>query len=169
MIARAHDLRITRWSAQFMGREFPCAIGHGGIGQKRGEGDGITPEGQFEIHSVLIRPDRLDVDCPAVLQSPIGISDIWSDDPRDPDYNQRKMGLDDRYGHERLRRADPLYDLIGVLDYNFPKAIPGKGSAIFLHVWRKPRHPTEGCVAFDPRDLAFIFQNWTVHSRVIIR
>jgi L,D-peptidoglycan transpeptidase YkuD (ErfK/YbiS/YcfS/YnhG family) len=29
-----------------------------------------------------------------------------------------------------------LYDAYGVLDYNWPNAEPGKGSAIFIHAWR---------------------------------
>ena len=48
----------------------------------------------------------------------------------------------------------------GILDYNWPYAEPGKGSAIFIHAWRRPRFPTEGCIAFDIHDLLWIFSNW---------
>ncbi len=47
-----------------------------------------------------------------------------------------------------MRRADPLYDIVLITDWNWPVARPGRGSAIFLHQWRKPHHPTEGCIAF---------------------
>ena len=30
--------------------------------------------------------------------------------------------------HERLKRADPLYDLILLTDWNWPQATPGHGS-----------------------------------------
>jgi L,D-peptidoglycan transpeptidase YkuD (ErfK/YbiS/YcfS/YnhG family) len=47
--------------------------------------------------------------------------------------------------------------------------VPGRGSAIFLHVWRRPRHPTAGCIAFARADLAFILARWTPRSRVVVR
>ena len=94
--------------------------------------------------------------------------DVWSDDPEDPGYNHRADLRNHKFSHERLRRADPLYDLFVILDYNYPDAVTGKGSAIFLHKWRKPRHPTEGCVAFREDDLVRILMNWTQTSRVVI-
>ncbi len=73
------------------------------------------------------------------------------------------------FGCEALRRADPLYDLVGVLDFNRGPVVAGAGSAIFLHVWRKPRHPTEGCIAFARGDLVRILAGWTPRSRVVVR
>jgi L,D-peptidoglycan transpeptidase YkuD (ErfK/YbiS/YcfS/YnhG family) len=86
---------------------------------------------------------------------PIGPCDLWSDDVLDPDYNLM-VRAPHSFGHERLRRPDPLYDLVLITDWNWPCAEKGRGSAIFLHAWRKPRHPTAGCVAFDPADLRWI-------------
>src|SRR5947209_20332074 len=37
--------------------QIPCAIGHGGIGHGKIEGDGKTPAGRFAILSFLFRPD----------------------------------------------------------------------------------------------------------------
>lgn len=169
MTARAGDLVVTRWGARFQGRSYPCAIGRGGIGQKRGEGDGITPAGVFRIEQVLIRPDRMDFDAGGVPTGVIGLNDIWSDDPADPAYNCGLTAFRHPFSHEALRRADGLYDAVAVLDYNRAPVVVGAGSAIFLHVWRKPRHPTEGCVAFDRFDLVEILSGWTDRSRVIIR
>jgi L,D-peptidoglycan transpeptidase YkuD (ErfK/YbiS/YcfS/YnhG family) len=97
----------------------------------------------------------------------IGPACGWSDDPTDPDYN-RPVRRPHRFGHEALRRPDPLYDLVAVLDWNRKPAVPGRGSAIFLHVWRKPRHPTEGCIAFRHADLRWILDRWTPRSRVVV-
>jgi len=94
---------------------------------------------------------------------------IWSDDPRDAAYNTALRNRAHDHSHERLFRADPLYDLIGVLDYNSDPVVRGAGSAIFLHQWRKPRHPTEGCVAFSRANLRYVLETWTPRSRVIIR
>lgn len=163
------DLVITRWSARFMGRVMPCAIGRGGIGEKQGEGDGITPVGRFRIGGVRLRPDRISLNCGAPDLRAIGLNSIWSDDPKDPAYNTELTSASHPFGHEALRRADPLYDLLAILDYNWPVATPGKGSALFLHIWRKPRHPTEGCVAFAQQHLLWILANWTGGSLVVIK
>ena len=97
------------------------------------------------------------------------LNDLWSDDPRDKNYNHKVYSHDYSFSHEKLRRSDDLYDAYGVLDYNWPNAEPGKGSAIFIHGWRRPRYPTEGCIAFDISDLIWIFENWNFNSRVIIK
>jgi len=166
---RFEDLVVTKWGARFRGQTLPCAIGRGGIGEKRGEGDGITPKGVFHLAAIKSRPDRLLFHTPYVPQKTIRIADIWSDDPKDPAYNHEVYGPDYTFSHEKQRRADPLYDAFGILDFNWPNAKAGAGSAIFLHIWRKPRHPTEGCIAFDRRNLLWIFENWQQKSRVIIR
>jgi len=73
------------------------------------------------------------------------------------------------FSHENLRRADPLYNLIILTDWNWPNAEKGRGSAIFIHRWRKPGHPTEGCIAFHPRDLTWIAQRITDQTRLIVK
>lgn len=163
-MATFYDLVIGHWGARFRGRSMPCAIGRGGIGKKSGEGDGITPVGRYRIEHVIVRRDR------------VGFSGLvaridarWSDDPEDPLYNRIRPNVRKEYSSEALRRADGLYDLIAVLDYNRSPVEPGRGSAIFLHVWRGPRVPTAGCVAFRRDDLAWILAGWTDRSRVVIK
>ena len=63
---------------------------------------------------------------------------------------------------------DPLYDVIVVLGYNDNPALPGKGSAIFLHVARPDYSPTAGCVAFSRRDLVTILGLLTPASRLVV-
>ena len=99
---------------------------------------------------------------------PIGPRDLWSDDGRDEDYNHL-VRAPHGFSHERLRRADPLYDLVLVTNWNWPDAEPGRGSAIFIHRWRRPRHPTAGCVAFDPSDLLWLARRMPPGSRVAVR
>lgn len=168
MNARATDLVVTRWGARFAGRRFACAVGRGGVGPKRGEGDGVTPAGVCRIEAVLIRPDRSRPPVARCLHTRIVRPfDGWSDDPADPAYNGPVSRPSPR-SCETLRRADPLYDRIAVLDWNRAPVIPGAGSAIFLHVWRRPRWPTAGCVAFARADLDWILARWTRRSRVVI-
>lgn len=148
-------LHVTRWGARLDDRHMPCAIGRGGITRAKREGDGATPAGTHRIAGLLYRPDRMPP--PAPWAVPIGAFDRWSDDPTDPAYNQHLPGaLWHPFGSETLRRPDPLYDLVLLTDWNWPDRRPGAGSAIFLHRWRRPRHPTEGCVAFAAADLLWL-------------
>jgi L,D-peptidoglycan transpeptidase YkuD (ErfK/YbiS/YcfS/YnhG family) len=167
MIGLPH-LRVTAFGAKMAGRDLPCAVGRGGIGLSKREGDGVTPAGVHKIVGLLYRPDRIaKVDLPD-WALPIGVNDIWSDDPTDPDYNLL-CRAPHPFGHEKLRRSDPLYDMILLTNYNWPYAKAGAGSAIFLHVWRKARHPTAGCVAFAKSDLMWVAQRLRPASRVIIQ
>jgi L,D-peptidoglycan transpeptidase YkuD (ErfK/YbiS/YcfS/YnhG family) len=142
----------------------PCAIGRGGITDAKREGDGATPAGLHRIVALLYRPDR--IPRPAPWARPIGPSDLWSDDPADEGRYNRLVRAPYAASHERLRRADSLYDAVLVTDWNWPDATPGAGSAIFLHAWRKPRHPTAGCVAFSKSDLAWLLPRLRPGSRI---
>lgn len=159
------DLVLTPRGVRFLGRYFPCSIGKGGIRADKREGDGATPVGKHRIVGMLYRADRMAP--PATWARPIGPGDLWSDDMGDAAYNHLVRAP---YGHshERLRRADPLYDLVLVTDWNWPDAEPGRGSAIFIHQWRRPGYPTEGCVAFSRRDLHWIAARIEPGSRLII-
>ncbi len=169
MIPRAHDLVVTRWSARYRGQVFPCAVGRGGIGIKTGEGDGVTPVGSWAIAALRYRADRIALPGGVLPAEPIGPSDIWSDDPRDPGYNLQSRSHDPQFSHERLCRGDALYDLFAILDFNWPDPVAGAGSAIFLHAWRKPRHPTAGCVALAPDVLRHVMESWEPGARVVVR
>lgn len=161
------DLVVTPAGVRFLGRRFPCSIGRGGIiaAAAKREGDGATPAGVHRIVGMLYRPDRMAR--PTDWALPIGPSDLWSDDSRDADYNQM-VRAPHAFSHERLRRADPLYDLVVLTGWNWPEAVPGRGSAIFLHRWRRPGYPTAGCVAFAPADLLWIAQRITYQTRLIV-
>lgn len=168
MIGR--DLIVTRNGARFLGRRIPCAIGRGGMTANKREGDGATPVGiyPFAGFRAFFRPDRLDIRGAARTRR----NDIWSDGVDDPHYNQPgKLGRSGGYpfSHERMWRADHLYDVVIDIGYNVHSPIPGRGSAIFIHHWRKPRHPTEGCIAFDPADLRWILSHALPWDRLVIR
>lgn len=159
------DLVLMPTHLRFAGRRFPCSVGRTGVTRDKHEGDGATPRGIHRIIGMLYRPDRLAR--PAAWAAPIRPGDLWSDDPADAAYNQL-VHAPHPHSHERLRRADPLYDLVLITDWNAPPATPGRGSAIFLHQWRKPHHPTEGCVAFRRDHLTWIAARLSPGSRLIV-
>lgn len=160
------DVVTGPWGTRFMGRTIPSSVGKGGITTRKREGDGATPVGVHRFVGMLYRPDRMAQ--PTDWAKPIGPGDLWSDDGSDADYNHM-VRAPYAPSHERLSRADPLYDLILITDWNWPYAVPGRGSAIFVHRWRKPRYPTEGCVAFAPADLLWIAQRLRPQSRLIVQ
>lgn len=135
------------------GRLLPCSVGRGGLSRDKREGDGATPAGLHRIVGLLYRPDRLAQ--PNAWARPILPGDLWCDASGDAAYNHL-VRAPFRASHEAMRRADPLYDIVVVTDWNWPDAQPGKGSAIFLHQWRRPGYATAGCIAMGRRDLIWL-------------
>lgn len=164
--ASPHDIVVGRWGVRFHGRHFPASIGRGGVSGHKREGDGATPVGVHGLVGMLYRPDRMAR--PVRWALPIGPGDLWSDDPDDSDYNLM-VRVPYQPSHERLRRADPQYDLVLITNWNWPYAVPGNGSAIFLHQWRRAGHLTAGCVAFQRDHLRWIAARVRLHTRVIVR
>ena len=159
------DIKVSKWGIRFAGRSFPASVGKSGITKSKNEGDGATPAGVHKIVGVLYRPDRVVKPCDWAVQ--IKPNNIWSDDSRDPDYNMLNC-LPHKYSHERLFRADPLYDIIILTDWNWPYPVKGRCSAIFIHAWRKPRHPTEGCIGLSSQNLRWIIRRIKPVSRLIV-
>ena len=157
---------VTPCGLRFAGRFFACSIGRGGVATRKVEGDGATPRGEHRLIGMLYRPDRMAR--PADWALPIRPGDLWSDDPADEDYNHM-VRAPYAPSHEKLRRADPLYDLVILTDWNWPYAVPGRGSAIFIHRWRRPGYPTEGCIGLRPQDLAWIAPRIDYGTRLIVR
>lgn len=161
-----NDLVLTPLGLRFRGRRYPCSIGKGGLSTHKREGDGATPVGVHRIVGLMYRPDRMAR--PTDWAVPISPRDLWSDDSTREDYNQL-VSKPYSGSHEAMRRADPLYDLVLITDWNWPYAVPKRGSCIFLHQWRRPHYPTEGCIAFRRDHLREIAKGLSYASRLIVR
>ena len=148
-----------RGEAEWRGRRYRCALGHGGVRDDKREGDGATPAGDFGLLRVLYRADRLASPTTVLPVDALASDDGWCDTPGDAAYN-RQVKLPYKAGSETLWRDDGLYDVIAVSSYNDTPAVPGRGSAIFVHVARDNFEPTEGCVAFTRDDLLTILREW---------
>ncbi len=160
------DLVLTPKGMRFQGRIWPCTIGKGGLCPNKQEGDGATPTGHHQIIGMLYRPDRIAQ--PTNWAKPIGPRDLWSDASGDPSYN-KMVRTPYTPSHEKLRRADPLYDLVILTNWNWPNAIENRGSAIFIHQYRRPGYPTEGCIAFSRAHLHRIARRITKRTRLIVK
>lgn len=156
---------LTPLGLRFQGRLLPCSIGRGGITNTKREGDGATPTGTHRIVGMMYRPDRMTA--PTRWAVPIRPGDLWSDDPGDTNYNHL-VPAPYGHSHEPMHRADPLYDLVLITDWNWPNAVPGRGSAIFMHQWRRPGYSTEGCVALRRDHLWWLAQQVVESTRLIV-
>ncbi|MFB9221917.1 L,D-transpeptidase family protein [Paracoccus cavernae] len=162
---KAGDLLLTPRGLFFDGRILPCSVGRGGVRRDKREGDGATPVGHHRIVGLLYRPDR--VTRPAPWAAPILPGDLWSDASGEPDYNHH-IRAPYAHSHENLRRADPLYDLVLLTDWNWPDAKAGMGSAIFLHQWRRPGAPTAGCIAMSRGNLRWLAERLAPGAKLIV-
>ncbi|MEQ8390000.1 MAG: L,D-transpeptidase family protein [Thalassospira sp.] len=134
--------------------EFRCAFGINGItdAQTKTEGDGKTPAGRWQLRYVMYRADRRACPRTKLPVTTISFSDGWCDDPKHPAYNC-PVRLPFKGSHEKLYRDDHLYNIVVVLGHNDAPPVPGKGSAIFMHIAKPDYSGTEGCVALAEKDL----------------
>ncbi len=146
----------------------PCALGRTGLVSLKREGDGGTPLGSHPILFGYRRADRgWRQSAPLPLRT-LRADDGWCDAPAHPAYN-RPVQLPFPASHERMTRADRLYDCCIVLDHNFTRRVRGAGSAIFLHL-AAPGYPaTQGCIALAPRDMVRLLPYLKPGRRLIVR
>ncbi len=142
-----------RWSHAHWVKVFgpwTARVGYNGIawpGAKR-EGDGTTPSGTYRFgffFGVLVNPGV------AFPYRRARTYDVWDDDPSSPNYNE---WIDTRY-RDPGRAPEPMdnrpaYNYGAVIAYNTAR-VPGRGSAIFLHVGTG--QSTAGCVSLPGRQL----------------
>jgi L,D-peptidoglycan transpeptidase YkuD (ErfK/YbiS/YcfS/YnhG family) len=144
-------------------------IGRNGFaepGAKR-EGDGKTPSGVYPIGPAFGYAPSANT---KLDYRQATANDFWVDDPESADYNRWVVGKPQAKSFELMKRDDELYKLGAVIQYNTEPVVPGRGSAIFLHVWRGPDSTTAGCVALSESDVASLLK-WldkTKHPVVVL-
>ena len=152
---------------KFKNHKFRCSLGKSGIGEKKIEGDNITPEGTYQIIRVYYRKDRI-----KKIKAKIKLFEIkknfgWCDQPNSKFYN-RLIDIPNKLSHEKLYRKDNVYDVIIVLNYNMNPTIQYKGSAIFIHVAKRKFPPTKGCVAISKKDLLSLIERISKKTKIKI-
>lgn len=152
---------------KFKNLKFRCALGKSGIGEKKVEGDNLTPKGTYKIVKIYYRKDRI-----KKIRSKIRLFKIeknfgWCDQPNSKYYN-KLIKLPNKLSHERLFRKDKIYDIIIVLDYNINPTIRNKGSAIFIHLARKKFQSTKGCIALNKKNLLYLVEKISKNTKIKI-
>jgi L,D-peptidoglycan transpeptidase YkuD (ErfK/YbiS/YcfS/YnhG family) len=134
---------------------FTGSIGERGfaaIDEKR-EGDGKSPTGIFPLGIAFGYDPSVETKMPYRQATE---DDFWVDDANSEDYNRWVKGEPKATSWEKMKRDDDQYKYGVVIEYNMHPIVKGKGSAIFLHVW-KPGESTLGCVAMSEEMILRIF------------
>jgi L,D-peptidoglycan transpeptidase YkuD (ErfK/YbiS/YcfS/YnhG family) len=128
--------------------------GFAAIDSKR-EGDGKSPSGIFTLGIVFGYDPSVTTKMPYRQATD---DDFWVDDVNSEDYNKWIKGKPNAASWEKMKRDDDQYKYGVVIEYNTNPIIKGKGSAIFLHVW-KGGGSTAGCVSM-PEEMVSKILGW---------
>lgn len=155
---------------QTVGAPLAVRLGSAGLGRGRGlhdaeacadapekrEGDKRAPAGAFALGTAFGRAARAPFAPSPWPYRPTTAADRFVDDPRSPHYNTWQVAK----GPVSWSSAEHLtiYSLGLVVEHNTADTVPGAGSAIFLHPWKAPSHPTVGCTALDEASLVDVLR-----------
>lgn len=145
-----------QWKMAF--EPMKAVIGSAGFSYNKVEGDKKTPIGTFPIYRCFGRQENPGT---KLLYTEFSKGDYWVDDKNSLYYNTYQKGPADG----RWNSAEDLYDIgdpykyFIVIEYNTENPVAGKGSAIFMHVWKGEDSPTSGCTAVSEENLLKIM-NW---------
>ena len=163
------DTSSGQW--QPTGAALPVVVGRNGLGWGIGlgaawapgnaplkrEGDGKAPAGAFAFNGAFgyASPDAV----PQVRLPYTQAVGVYRcvDDIASRHYN--RLLFEDRVNKdwtssEEMLRPDDLYRLGLVVEHNWGhRTQGGRGSCIFLHIWKGPDSTTAGCTAMDPADM----------------
>ena len=119
-------------------------MGFAAIDEKK-EGDGKSPTGIFPLGMAFGYDPSVETKMPYRQATD---DDFWVDDVNSEDYNKWVKGEPNAASWEKMKRDDDQYKYGVVIEYNMHPIVKGKGSAIFLHVW-KSGDSTLGCVSMS--------------------
>jgi D-alanyl-D-alanine dipeptidase len=152
-----------------VGKSFQVITGKNGLGWGRGlhqipkdapyikkEGDGKAPAGIFRLKNAF-GYQSFTISYPYRVYRE---SDHCVDDGKSKWYNQIVDSADikkDYNSFEHMKFSKNYYKYGLFVDHN-PKAIPGAGSCIFMHI-KKPNHiPTVGCTAMSEGEIKSVLK-----------
>lgn len=168
------------WGDGLLKKDDEAEPGNNGVAQKddgalpndngpvrKHEGDGRAPAGVFEIGDAFgYNPSSPDGTKLPYRQATD--NDFFVDDEKSPYYNTWQKGpavnpdagpsangspVPGWTSAETMHLKDNRYELGIVVKHNMDPPVPGDGSAIFLHEWRKYGETTSGCTSMAPENM----------------
>lgn len=142
--------------------------GRNGSSYDKQEGDGKTPCGTYHFTMAFgIQPDPGS----KLPYTQLTSQDYWVDDPASPYYNQFVNTLvtaKNWSSAEHLIGGSPEYNYVLALNYN-QAAVPGLGSAIFLHCYRDVADSgSAGCIRIPQEYMVKLIQSVDDKTRIVI-
>jgi D-alanyl-D-alanine dipeptidase len=155
----------AKWTQ--VGEAFEVVVGRGGLGWGDGvvetkgvgpskrEGDGRAPAGVFLLTSAFGFEGAREASWLRVPYTALTPTVECVDDAASSHYNRVVDRADvkavDWNSSERMREVEGYR--WGVVVAHNARAVPGRGSCIFLHVWAGPSKGTAGCTAMEQANL----------------
>ena len=147
--------------------KFRCSVGKKGFTKNKCEGDKKTPSGTYNIGNLYYRRflgSKIDTELKSI---PIKKDMGWCNDSRYKKKYNKLIKINKKIKYEKLYRNDGKYDLLIPILYNTNKVIPGKGSAIFIHL-TKNYGSTLGCIALKRNDFLVLLRLINKNTKIKI-
>ncbi len=170
--ARIFERPNTKAQWKAVGAPFPVVIGRKGLGwsvdarmkaesnPQKIEGDGKSPAGIFNLTSAFGSGAK-----PVFVKLPYTLLEEWTecvDDVESTKYNQIvnrvQVGNFDWDSSEKMLSVGAQYDLGVFVAHNSNPPQKGKGSCIFLHIWKNDSTGTAGCTAMTRENIERILR-----------
>lgn len=123
---------------------FAGNIGRTSFTYNKVEGDGHSPIGIFSLGTAFgryVNPGT------SMNYKKSTTNDFWVDDVNSSLYNTWQQGPASKRWNSAENMYIPQYNYGFIINHNTTSRTPGKGSAIFFHVWSGPGHGTAGCTS----------------------
>lgn len=161
---RAFEKIGSTWTEKF---HAPAVIGKKGFAPEgeKNEGDLRTPAGIYTVGTAFGYGPNMKTTVPYRQAT---AEDKFVDDVASDQYNTWVHGDTSAKSYEQMKRADGLYEFGLVVNYNMNPIVKGKGSAIFIHVWRSSTDGTAGCVALERANIVRLLEWLKPQARVVL-
>ena len=167
IIVQTKSFTATTGTLMIGASRYDCTLGRTGVTIEKAEGDGKTPVGTYPLRHLLYRADRLAKPETGLVTEILTPETGWCEDPAHADYN-KQITLPHASVNDRMTRDDNLYDLTVIIGYNDDPVVPGRGSAIFMHLARPDFSPTAGCVGLRLPDMLEVLKLCDDSSHITI-
>jgi len=164
--ARMFERATVKSDWKAVGMSFPVVVGKNGLAwsddapvmaesepHKR-EGDGRAPAGIFQLTSAFgssAKPDFVKLPFTRLIENVECV-----DDTQSKQYNRivdNKNVAPDWNSSEKMLAVGEQYDLGVFVAHNSNPPVAGKGSCIFLHIWKTDSTGTAGCTAMNRENI----------------
>jgi D-alanyl-D-alanine dipeptidase len=158
-VGEAFEIVVGRsglgWGDEVVGSKGAASKQEEDEGPSKREGDGRAPAGVFPLTRAFGFADARGASWLRMPYTPLTPGVECVDDTASSQYNRivdrRAVETVDWNSSERMREVGGY--AWGVVVAHNARAVPGRGSCIFLHVWAGPEKGTAGCTAMERTNL----------------